>query len=166
MDEVTHTILPNTAGGGWGGTALGAGFGGLIGSWLGNGGFGGFGGNRAGIGYDTGALNGIQGQLNNVSGQIANNRIRISLILVRSPCILNCQRYEKIKKNPQQKLRVKTIKDCMCFVTFTKVDLNSYGSSYFNKYLSIKSKYSECSKNNLTSISNFVEIANLPHSMA
>ena len=32
MDEVTHTILPNTAGGGWGGTALGAGFGGLIGS--------------------------------------------------------------------------------------------------------------------------------------
>lgn len=71
MDEITHTILPN-AGSGWGGTALGAGFGGLLGSWLGNG-FGGFGGNRAaGIGYDTGALNGIQGQLNNVSGQIAN----------------------------------------------------------------------------------------------
>lgn len=71
MDEITHTILPN-AGSGWGGTALGAGFGGLIGSWLGNG-FGGFGGNRAaGIGYDTGALNGIQGQLNTVSGQIAN----------------------------------------------------------------------------------------------
>ena len=70
MDEVTHTILPNN-GGGWGG-ALGAGFGGLIGSWLGNGGFGGFGGNRAGIGYDTGALNGMQGQLNNISGQIAN----------------------------------------------------------------------------------------------
>lgn len=67
-DEITHTILPNS-GSGWGGTALGAGFGGLIGSWLGNG-FGGFGGNRAaaGIGYDTGALNGIQGQLNNVSG--------------------------------------------------------------------------------------------------
>ena len=71
MDEVTHTILPNS-GSGWGGTARGAGFGGLIGSWLGNGGFGGFGGNRAGIGYDTGALNGIQGQLNNISGQIAN----------------------------------------------------------------------------------------------
>ena len=71
MDEVTHTILPNS-GSGWGGTALGAGFGGLIGSWLGNGGFGGFGGNRAGIGYDTGAINGIQGQLNNISGQIAN----------------------------------------------------------------------------------------------
>lgn len=71
MDEITHTILPN-AGSGWGGTALGAGFGGLLGSWLGNG-FGGFGGNRAaGIGYDTGALNGIQGQLNNVSNQIAN----------------------------------------------------------------------------------------------
>lgn len=71
MDEITHTILPN-AGSGWGGTALGAGFGGLIGSWLGNG-VGGFGSNRAaGIGYDTGALNGIQGQLNNVSGQIAN----------------------------------------------------------------------------------------------
>lgn len=69
MDEVTHTILPNNNG--WGG-ALGAGFGGLIGSWLGNGGFGGFGGNRAGIGYDTGALNGMQGQLNNISGQIAN----------------------------------------------------------------------------------------------
>lgn len=71
MDEVTHTILPGS-GSGWGGTALGAGFGGLIGSWLGNGGFGGFGGNRAGIGYDTGAINGIQGQLNNISGQIAN----------------------------------------------------------------------------------------------
>lgn len=72
MDEITHTILPNNSGG-WGGTALGAGFGGLIGSWLGNGGFGGFGGNRAaGIGYDTGALNGIQGQLNNLSGQVAN----------------------------------------------------------------------------------------------
>lgn len=48
MDEITHTILPN-AGSGWGGTALGAGFGGLIGSWLGNG-FGGFGGNRAAAG--------------------------------------------------------------------------------------------------------------------
>ena len=72
MDEVTHTILPNS-GSGWGGTALGAGFGGLIGSWLGNG-FGGFGGAgaRAGIGYDTGAINGIANQLNNVSGQIAN----------------------------------------------------------------------------------------------
>lgn len=71
MDEVTHTILPNN--GGWGGTALGAGFGGLIGSWLGNG-FGGFGGAgaRAGIGYDTGAINGIANQLNSVSGQIAN----------------------------------------------------------------------------------------------
>ena len=69
MDEISHTILPNN--GGWGGSALGAGFGGLIGSWLGNGGFGGFG-NRAGVGYDTGAINAIQGQLNNVSGQIAN----------------------------------------------------------------------------------------------
>lgn len=69
MDEISHTILPNN--GGWGGSALGAGFGGLIGSWLGNGGFGGFGG-RAGVGYDTGAINAIQGQLNNVSGQIAN----------------------------------------------------------------------------------------------
>ena len=71
MDEVTHTILPGS-GSGWGGTALGAGFGGLIGSWLGNGGFGGFGGNRAGIGYDTGAINGMSNQLNNISGQIAN----------------------------------------------------------------------------------------------
>ena len=42
MDEITHTILPN-AGSGWGGTALGAGVGGLLGSWLGNGGFGGLG---------------------------------------------------------------------------------------------------------------------------
>lgn len=73
-DEITHTILPSGAGG-WGGTALGAGFGGLLGSWLGNG-FGGFGGgwNRAGVGvgYDTGAINAIQGQLNNLSGQVAN----------------------------------------------------------------------------------------------
>lgn len=69
MDEITHTVLPNS-GSGWGG-ALGAGFGGLIGSWLGNG-FGGFGGNRAGIGYDTGAINGMANQLNNISGQIAN----------------------------------------------------------------------------------------------
>ena len=72
MDEITHTILPN--GGNWGGTALGAGVGGLIGSWLGNGGFGGFGyrGAGAAVGYDTGAINGIANQLNNVSGQIAN----------------------------------------------------------------------------------------------
>lgn len=69
MDEITHTVLPSNSG--WGG-ALGAGFGGLIGSWLGNGGFGGFGGNRAGIGYDTGAINGMANQLNNISGQIAN----------------------------------------------------------------------------------------------
>lgn len=71
MDEVTHTILPN--GGGLSGTALGAGFGGLIGSWLGNG-FGGFGGgwNRGGaaVGYDTGAINAMQGQLNSISNQI------------------------------------------------------------------------------------------------
>ena len=71
MDEVTHTILPGSGSGGWGGTALGAGFGGLIGSWLGNGGFGGVGA-RAGIGYDTGAINGMANQLNNISGQIAN----------------------------------------------------------------------------------------------
>lgn len=73
MDEVTHTILPNN-GGGWGGSALGAGFGGLLGTWLANG-FGGFGGyNRpgvsGGIGYDTAALNAMQGQLNSISGQI------------------------------------------------------------------------------------------------
>lgn len=48
-DEITHTIMPTGVNSGWGGTALGAGFGGLIGSWLGNG-FGGFGGswNRGG----------------------------------------------------------------------------------------------------------------------
>ena len=68
MDEITHTIMPS--GGQWGGTALGAGVGGLIGSWLGNGGFGARG--AAGVGYDTGAINGMANQLNNVSGQIAN----------------------------------------------------------------------------------------------
>lgn len=72
MDEVTHTILPNS--GGISGNALSAGFGGLIGSWLGNG-FGGFGGFNRGpaagaVGYDTGALNAMQGQLNSISGQI------------------------------------------------------------------------------------------------
>ena len=73
MDEITHTIMPGNNGG-WGGTALGAGVGGLIGSWLGNGGFGGYGyrGAGAGVGYDTGAINGIANQLNTVSGQIAN----------------------------------------------------------------------------------------------
>lgn len=72
MDEVTHTILPNN--GGWGGTALGAGVGGLLGSWLGNGGFGGLGyrGAGAAIGYDTGALNGIQQTVNGIQQQIAN----------------------------------------------------------------------------------------------
>lgn len=73
MDEITHTILPN-AGGNWGGTALGAGVGGLIGSWLGNGGFGGFGyrGAGAAVGYDTGALNGIQQTVNGIQQQIAS----------------------------------------------------------------------------------------------
>ena len=72
MDEITHTILPN--GGNWGGTALGAGVGGLIGSWLGTGGFGGLGyrGAGAAVGYDTGALNGIQQQVNGIQQQIAN----------------------------------------------------------------------------------------------
>ena len=73
MDEITHTIMPGNTGG-WGGTALGAGVGGLVGSWLGNGGFGGFGyrGAGAGVGYDTGAINGIANQLGNVQTQIAN----------------------------------------------------------------------------------------------
>ena len=73
MDEITHTIMPGNSGG-WGGTALGAGVGGLVGSWLGNGGFGGFGyrGAGAGVGYDTGAINGIANQLGNVQNQIAN----------------------------------------------------------------------------------------------
>ena len=71
MDEITHTIMPNN--GGWGGTALGAGVGGLLGSWLGNGGFGGFGyRGGAGVGYDTGAINAIQNQIGNVQTQIAN----------------------------------------------------------------------------------------------
>lgn len=74
MDEITHTIMPGNSGG-WGGTALGAGVGGLLGSWLGNGGFGGFGyrgAGAAGVGYDTGALNGIQQQVNGIQQQIAN----------------------------------------------------------------------------------------------
>ena len=71
MDEVTHTILDQPSGMGFGG--LGSGFiGGIIGGALFGNGFGGWGGNRAGVGYDTGAINAIQGQLNNVSGQIAN----------------------------------------------------------------------------------------------
>lgn len=71
MDEVTHTILPNN--GGWGGTALGAGVGGLIGSWLGGNGFGGLGYRGAGaVGYDTGAINGIQASVNGIQQQIAN----------------------------------------------------------------------------------------------
>ena len=73
MDEITHTIMPGNTGG-WGGTALGAGVGGLLGSWLGNGGFGGFGyrGAGVGVGYDTGALNGIQQTVNGIQQQIAN----------------------------------------------------------------------------------------------
>lgn len=70
-DEIMHTVVPS--GNGWGGTALGAGVGGLIGSWLGGNGFGGFGYNRgagAAVGYDTGVLNGIQSQLNGLSSQI------------------------------------------------------------------------------------------------
>ncbi len=73
MAEITHTIMPNN--GGWGGTALGAGVGGLLGSWLGNGGFGGLGyrgAAGAAVGYDTGAINAIQNQLGNVQTQIAN----------------------------------------------------------------------------------------------
>lgn len=72
MDEITHTVLPNNSG--WGGTALGAGVGGLLGSWLGNGGFGGLGyrGAGAAVGYDTGALNGIQATVNGIQQQIAN----------------------------------------------------------------------------------------------
>lgn len=70
MDEVTHTILEQPGNMGFGG--LGAGFvGGIVGGLLfGNGGA--FGGNRAGVGYDTGAINGIANQLGNVQTQIAN----------------------------------------------------------------------------------------------
>ena len=74
-DEIMHTVLPSSGGNAWGGSALGAGVGGLIGSWLGNGGFGGFGANRgnaAVAGYDTGLISGVSSQLNNISGQINN----------------------------------------------------------------------------------------------
>ena len=69
MDEVTHTILEQPGNMGFGG--LGSGFiGGIVGGLLfGNGGWGG---NRAGVGYDTGAINGIANQLGNVQTQIAN----------------------------------------------------------------------------------------------
>lgn len=72
MDEVTHTILEQPNNMGFGG--LGSGFvGGIIGGALfGNGGFGWGNRGNVGVGYDTGAINAIQGQLNNVSGQIAN----------------------------------------------------------------------------------------------
>jgi hypothetical protein len=70
MDEVTHTILEQPNNMGFGG--LGSGFvGGIIGGLLfGNNGA--FGGNRAGVGYDTGAINGMANQLNTISGQISN----------------------------------------------------------------------------------------------
>lgn len=72
MDEVTHTILEQPGNMGFGG--LGSGFiGGMVGGLLfGNGGWGNWGGNRAGVGYDTGAINGIANQLGNVQTQIAN----------------------------------------------------------------------------------------------
>ena len=74
-DEIMHTVLPSSGGGNaWSGSALGADVGGLIGTWLGNGGFGGFGVNRgnAVAGYDTGLISGVSSQLNNISGQINN----------------------------------------------------------------------------------------------
>ena len=73
-DEIMHTVLPSSGGNAWGGSALGAGVGGLIGSWLGNGGFGGFGANRgnAVAGYDTGLISGVSAQLNSISSQINN----------------------------------------------------------------------------------------------
>ena len=71
MDEVTHTILEQPGNMGFGG--LGSGFiGGIVGGALFGNGFGGWGGNRAGVGYDTGAINAIQNQLGNVQTQIAN----------------------------------------------------------------------------------------------
>lgn len=68
-DEIMHTVLPSSGGNAWGGTALGAGVGGLIGSWLGNGGFGGFGVNRgnAVAGYDTGLISGVSSQLKTIN---------------------------------------------------------------------------------------------------
>lgn len=72
MDEIQRTFIEGNNG--WGGSAWGAGIGGLIGSWIGNGwgGFGGFNRGGVGVGYDTGAINAIQEQLGNVQTQIAN----------------------------------------------------------------------------------------------
>lgn len=76
MEEIQRTYIDGNSNF-WGGNAWGAGIGGLIGSWLGTGGFGGWGNrwngpNSAGIGYDTGAINAIQGQLENIQSQINN----------------------------------------------------------------------------------------------
>ena len=70
-DEIMHTVLPSSGGNAWGGSALGAGVGGLIGSWLGNGGFGVNRGNAV-AGYDTGLISGVSSQLNSISSQINN----------------------------------------------------------------------------------------------
>ena len=71
MEEVQRTYIDSNSNP-WGGSAWGAGIGGLIGSWIGNGGFGwGYNrGNNSTIGYDTGAINAIQEQLGNVQTQI------------------------------------------------------------------------------------------------
>jgi hypothetical protein len=58
MSDVEHTYVDTNNG--WGGTALGAGFGGLIGSWFGNGMNGGWGGN--GNTYQANQLSAIQTQ--------------------------------------------------------------------------------------------------------
>ena len=73
MEEVQRTYIDSNSNP-WGGSAWGAGIGGLIGSWIGNGGFGwGYNrGNNSAIGYDTGAINAIQEQLGNVQTQINN----------------------------------------------------------------------------------------------
>lgn len=73
MEEVQRTYIDSNSNP-WSGSAWGAGVGGLIGSWIGNGGFGwGYNrGNNSTIGYDTGAINAIQEQLGNVQTQINN----------------------------------------------------------------------------------------------
>ena len=71
---MSENVMPVCCNTGMGGTGLGAGVGGFIGAALGNGGFGGWGGNwnRGGIGYNTGLDNAILDGVNGVANSINN----------------------------------------------------------------------------------------------